>query len=180
MANGKTYEVHDEAHHLRATENDRNYKLKIFYLLFFWPHMACGILVPRPGIKSGPSAVKAPSPDHWTIKEFPVIPSCWSISYAGEDDPKGGIVKATEQEARDFPGGPVVKNLPCNVGDAGSVSSWGSKIPQALEQQGPCATTREFVHPGERFRVLQQRLGATKYINELIKQTNKQEAIGLR
>ena len=117
------------------------------FTFFFWPHLACGILVHRPGIKSGPSAVKAPSPNHWTIKEFPVIPSCWSISYAGEDDQKGGIVKATEQEARDFPGGPVVENLPCNAEHAGSVSSWGSKIPQASEQLSPCATTREFLHP---------------------------------
>ena len=34
--------------------------------------MACGILVPRPGIEPRPSAVKAPSPNHWTAGEFPV------------------------------------------------------------------------------------------------------------
>ena len=33
--------------------------------------MACGILVPQPGIEPGPSAVKARSPNHWTAKEFP-------------------------------------------------------------------------------------------------------------
>ena len=33
--------------------------------------MACGILVPEPGIEPGPTAVKAPSPNHWTAKEFP-------------------------------------------------------------------------------------------------------------
>ena len=26
---------------------------------------------------------------------------------------------------RDFPGGPGVKNLPCNAGDVGSIPSWG-------------------------------------------------------
>ena len=42
------------------------------YLLFFWPHRAaCGILVPRPGIKPVPSAVEAQSPNHWTTREFP-------------------------------------------------------------------------------------------------------------
>jgi len=30
----------------------------------------------------------------------------------------------------DFPGGPVVKNLPSNAGDTGSVSGQGTKIPQ--------------------------------------------------
>ena len=35
------------------------------------------------------------------------------------------------QMDRDFPGGPVVKNLPCNAGDAGSIPGWGTKIPQA-------------------------------------------------
>ena len=31
----------------------------------------CGILVSRPGIESGPSAVKVQSPNHWTAREFP-------------------------------------------------------------------------------------------------------------
>ena len=34
-------------------------------------HKACGILVPRPGIEPGPSAVRAWSPNHWTAREFP-------------------------------------------------------------------------------------------------------------
>ena len=39
---------------------------------FFCPrHAACGILVPRPGIKPGPMAVKALSPNPWTTREFP-------------------------------------------------------------------------------------------------------------
>ena len=41
-------------------------------LLFFWPPwVACGILVPWLGIETQVPAVKAPSPHHWTIKEFP-------------------------------------------------------------------------------------------------------------
>ena len=39
--------------------------------VFFWlSHMACGILVPQPGIEPGPSAVKAWSPNHQTAREF--------------------------------------------------------------------------------------------------------------
>ena len=38
----------------------------------FWPcHVACGILVPRPVIEPGPSAVKAWGPNLWTAREFP-------------------------------------------------------------------------------------------------------------
>ena len=32
---------------------------------------------------------------------------------------------------RDFPGGPVVKNLPSNAGYTGSIPGWGTKIPHA-------------------------------------------------
>ena len=43
----------------------------------------------------------------------------------------------------DFPGGPVVKNLPSNAGDAGSILGQGTKIPHVAGQLSPCATTRE-------------------------------------
>ena len=40
----------------------------------FWPHhMACGILLPRPGIKLAPSAVGAQSLNHWTVREVPIF-----------------------------------------------------------------------------------------------------------
>ena len=39
----------------------------------------------------------------------------------------------------DLPGGPVVKNLPCNAGDVGSIPGWGTKIPPAAKQLSPCA-----------------------------------------
>ena len=37
----------------------------------------------------------------------------------------------------------VVKNLPCNTGDAGSIPSRGTKIPHAMGQLNPCTTTRD-------------------------------------
>ena len=46
----------------------------------------------------------------------------------------------------DFPGGPVVKNLPSNAGDTGSTPGQGTKIPHATEQPSPCATTTEVAH----------------------------------
>ena len=42
---------------------------------------------------------------------------------------------------RDFPGGPVVKNLPYNAGDVGSVPGQGTKIPHATGQLSPRTTT---------------------------------------
>ena len=36
-----------------------------------------------------------------------------------------------------FPGGPVVKNLPCHAGDTGSIPGQGTKIPYAMGQLTP-------------------------------------------
>ena len=46
-----------------------------FFFFFGRAHEACRILVPQPGIEPGPrpTAVKAPSPNHWTTREFPVF-----------------------------------------------------------------------------------------------------------
>ena len=44
---------------------------------------------------------------------------------------------------RDFPGGPVVKNPPCNVGDQGSIPGRGTKIPHAEEQLSWSTTTTD-------------------------------------
>ena len=40
-------------------------------LFLFWPrHLACGILVPQPGVEPRCLAVKERSPNHWTAREF--------------------------------------------------------------------------------------------------------------
>ena len=44
---------------------------------------------------------------------------------------------------RDFPGGLVVKNLPCKAGDAESIPGQGTKIPHAAGQLSLRATTTE-------------------------------------
>ena len=46
----------------------------------------------------------------------------------------------------DFPGGPVVKNLPYNAGDTGSIPGQGTKIPHAPGQLSPHTTTTELAH----------------------------------
>ena len=70
----------------------------------------------------------------------------------------------------DFPGGPVVKNSPCNAWYLSSVPGWGTKIPHATEQLSLCvataeltgATTREPVHHKERSYMTQLRSDAVK------------------
>ena len=45
---------------------------------------------------------------------------------------RGALLK--KKKIGDFPGGPLVKNLPCNTGDMGSIPGGGTKIPQASGQ----------------------------------------------
>ena len=41
----------------------------------------------------------------------------------------------------------VVKNLLCKARDAGSISGWGTQIPQAAEQRTRCSATSELTRP---------------------------------
>ena len=50
----------------------------------------------------------------------------------------------------DFPGGPVVKNLPPNARDSGWISGQGTKIPHAEGQLSLRATTTELTHLNQR------------------------------
>lgn len=46
--------------------------LQVCFAFVFWScHVACGILVTCPGLEIGPSPTKAPSPNHWSAREFP-------------------------------------------------------------------------------------------------------------
>ena len=62
---------------------------------------------------------------------------------------------------RDFPSGPVVKNLPHGVGDPGLIPGQGTKSPHALGQQSWCAVPRGR-GPQWKFIVLQLRPDAAK------------------
>ena len=48
-----------------------------------------------------------------------------------------------KRTARDFPGGPVVKDLPSKAGDAGSIPSQGTKILPAMGQPSLSAAATE-------------------------------------
>ena len=49
----------------------------------------------------------------------------------------------------------MVKNRPSNSGDAGSIPGRGTKIPHAVGQLSPGATTTELLHLNERAHVPQ-------------------------
>ena len=62
---------------------------------------------------------------------------------------KSGIRSRDENEmieaglSGDFPGGPLVMNLPWHAEAAGSVPGWGTKIPHAVGQQSPNTISAE-------------------------------------
>ena len=62
--------------------------------------------------------------------------------------------------AWDFPGGPVVKNLPPNAGDMGLIPGQETNIPHAVGQVSPHATTAGPMYSGA--HAPQQRPNATK------------------
>ena len=59
----------------------------------------------------------------------------------------------TKPLSGNFPGGPMVKNLPSSAEDSGSTPDWGTKIPYVMGQLSPCATTTE--HTNSEARGLQ-------------------------
>ena len=53
------------------------------------------------------------------------------------------LILHRKSSGRDFPGGPVVKNLPSNAGNVDLIPGQGTKIPHATRQLSPHATTTE-------------------------------------
>ena len=60
--------------------------------------------------------------------------------------------------SRDFPGGPVVKNLLCNAGDVGTIPGQGTKIPHASKQLRLPILTTEPKHHNQRTCVLSRKI----------------------
>ena len=74
------------------------------------------------------------------------------------------IIVILNSLSRDFPGGPGVKNPPCNAGYVGLTPGWGTKISHATKQLSPHTATTEPVHLNKRSYVMQLRPDATKEI----------------
>ena len=54
-----------------------------------------------------------------------------------------GERRSKELDKRDFPGGPVVKNLHCNSGGVGSIPGQGTKVPHTEKQLSSHNATTE-------------------------------------
>ena len=68
-------------------------------------------------------------------------------------------MKKTGRQKGDFPGGPVVKNLPRNAGDESLIPSWRTKIPQAglcMAQLSLCTTIRDCAPQQKILRVIRK------------------------
>ena len=49
-------------------------KFQVVLFFFFWPcHRACGVFVPRPGIKPVPPTLEVQSLNHWTTRVPQVV-----------------------------------------------------------------------------------------------------------
>ena len=78
------------------------------------------------------------------------------------------MIKKKEKKTEsieDFPGGPVVKSLPCNIRHMSSIPGWGTKIPHATGQLNPHSATRDSVRCNRRSHVPQLRPDVAKYVN---------------
>ena len=71
-------------------------------------------------------------------------------------------VNGLNNPIRDFPGRPVVKNLPSNARDAGSTPGRGTEIPHAVGQLSLHAATTEPAHRNYRAHVLWSPCATTK------------------
>ena len=69
-------------------------------------------------------------------------------------------IKKKKVGKEDFPGGPVVKYLPCSAGDSSSIPAWETGIPHTSKQLSPCAATAEPMHHIQ--RVAKKRPGMTQ------------------
>ena len=84
-----------------------------------------------------PSTISGPCPPSCTIQR-----DVFLINYLV--NPSFLVALETvlrRRESWDYPGGPVIKNSPCNAGDVGSTLDQGTKIPHAVEQLNSSATT---------------------------------------
>jgi len=72
------------------------------------------------------------------------LTGCWRSSQDALNNNHQSFHK--NQMPWDFPGGPVVKNPPCNAGDMGLIPGWGTKIPHAAGQLNLSTATAKPAH----------------------------------
>ena len=79
-----------------------------------------------------------------------MIKKVWEVLYPTILLRSQNTHECTKKLWGDFPGGPVVKNPPSNVGNVGSIPGQETKIPHVVGQLSPHTTTTELVCSGAR------------------------------
>ena len=88
----------------------------------------------------------------------------------------GGMWKITlKGKVTDFPGGPVVKNLPSNAGDTGSIPGQGTRISHAMGKQRLCATATEPTCPNLRSHMLYRKIPHAATKTQFIQKQRRKE-----
>ena len=72
-----------------------------------------------------------------------MTPKAWTLK---EKINKLSFIKIKNWGGGDIPGGPVIKNLPVNAGDTGSIPGLETKIPQCLRTPKPMLHSRRSHH----------------------------------
>ena len=107
-----------------------------------------------------------PHYNHWRLTvcylEIEILSAFYEAKQASFllDQNLGSRNWSLKSPLRDFPYGPVVKNLPSNTGDLGSIPGQGTKIAHAAGQLSPRATTTEPTCSGAQEPQLERSLSA--------------------
>ena len=76
------------------------------------------------------------------------------------------------QQQGDFSGGPMVKHMPCNTGDVGTIPGQGTKILYATTRESVCYNKRPYMMP-QKCQLLQLRPDTnSKYFKKLQQQAD--------
>ena len=116
------------------------------------PRSSCQQVSPEAcvlGLQTAGFLLCAPHPFPHLILCLSVCPGFLSL-YRHQSDwiraHSNGLI-LTKLPLRNFPDGPVVRNLPSNAADAGSIPGQGTKIPHAPEQVSLCALSSRALEP---------------------------------
>ena len=118
-----------------------------------------------------------------SLFECPSRISKWIGTYSPGRVYHMGNRNGQENWEEDFPGGPVVRNLPCNAGDVGLISGllirelrshtlWSIEA-HVVQLLSLTATARESMHHDERSHMMQQSSSVLKLRPTTVKYINK-------
>ena len=79
----------------------------------------------------------------WEISETSCAEPLLFRAWSKDQQPKNHLAARQKCRIRDFPGGLVVKTLPCRGGDMGLIPGRGTRITHTAGQPSPCTIATE-------------------------------------